>query len=232
MANPSVENLKPGEAGTFNPEESVYFSVRDADTRVDRYSVNCIATFAKTIYEGAALPTATNTYVDVFNDALPETRPAAYIDRYISEDIPYDSDGDTVDDSTYGPVLTLEKAITGEATERGVLFVEADITDITPVGCEIQIGIQSYTTGASDYFDDTTYAGVVAGFVYWPQNTGVFIFFKDDGAGTLSIEVAGPAQDGSGTRLVSTTTTYDWSGNIHDPLSIRVVWDPTPMVFV
>lgn len=227
MASPYVENLKPGESDTgVNPEESLYFGVRDLDSRINRSSVNSIATFSKTQYLPTTIPGSTGTYFDVFNDALPESRPAATVDRSIDEEVPYDSTGDSVLDSTYGPVLLVEKVVSGEATERGVLFVEADISDTTPVGCEIQIGIQSYTPNDSDYFADLTYSGVVAGFVYWPLNTGVFVFFKDDG-GTLKIEVAGPAQDGAGTRLVSTTTDYDWSANLHAPDSIRVVLDPT-----
>lgn len=227
MASPYVENLKPGESDTgVNPEESLYFGVRDLDSRINRSSVNSIATFSKTQYLPTIIPGSTGTYFDVFNDALPESRPAATVNRSIDEEVPYDSTGDSVLDSTYGPVLLVEKGVSGEATERGVLFVEADISDTTPVGCEIQIGIQSYTPNDSDYFADLTYSGVVAGFVYWPLNTGVFVFFKDDG-GTLKIEVAGPAQDGAGTRLVSTTTDYDWSANLHAPDSIRVVLDPT-----
>lgn len=227
MSAPYIENLKPGESDDdVNPEGSLYFGVRDLSSRVNRASVNSIATFSKTQYRPTSIPGSTGTYFDVFNDALPESRPTATVDRSIDAEVPYDSNGDTVLDSTYGPVLLVEKAVSGEATERGVLFVEADISDTTPVGCEIQIGIQSYTTGASDYLVDATYAGVVAGFVYWPLNTGVFIFFKDDG-GTLKVEVAGPAQDGAGTRLVSTTTDYDWSANLHAPDSIRVVLDPT-----
>ena len=227
-AKPYVENLKPGETDSeVNPEGSLYFGVRDVGTRISRITVNSIATFSKTGYAPTAIPGSIGTYLDVFNDALPEARPDVTAARYLSSDIPYDSDGDSVDDSTYGPVLTIEKAVAGEATERGVLYVEADISATTPVGCEIQLGIQSYTTGTADYFGDATYAGVVAGFVYWPRKTGVFIFFKDDGAGNRYIEVAGPAQDGAGTRLVSTSTAYDWSTNIHAPDSIRVVMDPT-----
>jgi len=227
VASPYVENLKPGESDTgVNPEGLLYFGVRDLDSRINRASVNSIATFSKTQYLPTAIPGSVNTYFDVFNDALPESRPAGTVERSIDEEVPYDSTGDTVLDSTYGPVLLVEKAVNGEATERGVLFVEADISETSPVGCEIQVGIQSYTPSSADYFADATYTGVVAGFVYWPLNTGVFVFFKDDG-GTLKIEVAGPAQDGAGTRLVSTTTDYDWSTNLHAPDSIRVVLDPT-----
>lgn len=235
MANPRIQNLKPGEGGTFTPTGPLYLSVRDEDTRVDRYSVQALATFAKTRYAATALPGSVGTYLDVFNDALPESRPPNNTDRFLTEEVPYDSDFDGSDDSVYGPVLTLEKAISGEDTERGVLFVEADkpSLEITPVGCEIVVGLPSYTTEPGSYFADADYTGVVAGFVSWPDNSGVFAFFKDDMAGTRSIVVAGPAQDGSGTRLVSAETVVDWAQDIdgnsieHAPPAIRVVWDMT-----
>jgi hypothetical protein len=228
MASPKVENLQPGEGDTgFTPTDPVRFSVRDEDTSINKSTVDSIITFSKVSYFPEALP-AGDSYLDVFGDALPVPRPGVNVDQYLADDIPYDSDGDLIDDSFYGPVLTLEKAIAGENTEQGVLFVEADITEVTPVGCEVQMGIQSYTRGAASYFPDPDFVGAVAGFIYWPQNTGVFVFFKDDGGGVLSIEVTGPAQDGAGTRLVSNTTVYDWSEKLHAPVSIRVVWDPTP----
>ena len=225
MANPSVKNLKPGEGDVFTPTETSYFSVRDADTRVDRETVNALATFSRTSYTATTLPGSTQTYLDVFNDALPESRPAVDVDRYLSSDISYGG-------GTYGPVLVLEKAVAGEDTERGVLFVEADrpSPENTPVGCEITLGLQSYTKGTGTYFADADFTGVVAGFVSWPDNTGVFIFFKDNGSGTRHIYVGGPASDSSGTR-VGTETQVDWledinnDSMIHNPPSIRVVWD-------
>lgn len=225
-SSPSVVNLRPGEGGLLGPKDPVYLSVRDADTPVDASSINCIVTFSKHEYAAEALPGG-DTYLGVFGDADTVPRPATEVSSYLSDDIPYDSDGDGIDDSTYGPVLTLEQDISGESSQRGVLFLDAEITSTVPVDCEFQIGIQSYTTGATSYFPDATYAGVVGGFVYWPQNTGVFVFFKDNG-GSLEVEVTGPAQDASGTRLVSTTTALDWADTLHAPPSIRVIWDPTP----
>jgi hypothetical protein len=228
MAAPFVDNLQPQEgAEGFTPTDFIRLSTRDGESSVDKTTISTILTFSKSGYFPSALP-AGNAYLDVFDDALPQARPGVNVDRYITEEIPYDSDGDTIDDSVYGPVLTLEKAIAGESTEQGVLFVEADAGEVTPVGCEIQLGIQSFTRGAASYFPDADFVGVVAGFIYWPLNTGVFVFFKEDGLGNYSIEVTGPAQDGSGTRLVSTVTTLDWSVDLHAPVSIRVVWDPTP----
>lgn len=231
MGNPSVENLKPGEAGTFSPTDPISFSVRDGDsTRVTRTSVNSLITFSKTTYQPTSLPSGAD-YFDVFNDVLPESRPSAPVDRYLMDDIPYDSDGDSVDDDTYGPVLVLEKAVAGEATEKGILFVEADAgSEPTPVGCEIRMGIQSYTTGPADYFADPDYVGALAGFVYWPLNTGVFFFFKDDGA-TKSVVVCSPAQNGAGDRNLSQETVLDWAGTDNAPVSFRVVLDPTPRLY-
>lgn len=234
MSNPTVGNLKPAESDGFTPTDTLSFSVRDGDsTRVDRSTVRSIATFSKTAYVPDRLPTSwtQNEYLDVFDDALPDSRPDSPVDRFIQE-VDYDSDSDGIDDSTYGPVLFLEKAVSDE--EMGVLFVEADVSEPTPVGCEIRVGIKDYTRmGGSppSYFADADYVGVVAGFVYWPLNTGVFIFFKDDGLGnpdSRSVVVAGPAQDGSGTRLVSTETTIDWLRDEGPaPYSFRVVLDPT-----
>lgn len=232
MANPSVTNLKPGEGDVFTPTNTLYFGVRDGDTRVNRSSVNSLVTFSKTNYRATALPSSIGTYLDVFNDALPESRPPVNVDRYLSDDIPYDYDSDAVVDGTYGPVLVLEKAIAGEDTERGVLFVEADrpSEENTPVGCEIVLGIQSYTRGVGSYFSSLDYVGVVAGFVSWPDNTGVFVFFKEDASGNRSIYVGGPAEDGTGTRS-GTETVVDWAEDVngdsivHAPPAIRVVWD-------
>lgn len=225
MANPSVTNLKPGEGDVFTPTNTLYFSVRDGDTRVNRTSVNSLTTFSKTSYHATALPSSVDTYLDVFNDALPESRPGLKVDRYLSNDISHSG-------GTYGPVLVLEKAVPGEDTEKGVLFVEADrpSQENTPVGCEITIGLQSFTRGAGSYFSDSDYTGVVAGFVSWPDNSGVFIFFKDNGSGVRHIYVGGPASDGSGTR-VGTEVEVDWleddngDSMVHNPPSIRVVWD-------
>lgn len=232
MANPSVTNLKPGEGDVFTPTNTLYFSVRDGDTRVNRNSVNSLVTFSKTSYLATALPGSVGSYLDVFNDALPESRPGPNVDRYLNDDISYDYDSDGLDDGTYGPVLVLEKAVAGEDTERGVLFVEADrpSQENTPVGCEIVLGIQSYTRAAGSYFSSSDYVGVVAGFVSWPDNTGVFVFFKEDGSGNRSIYVGGPAEDGVGTRT-GAETVVDWSEDIngdsilHAPPAIRVVWD-------
>ena len=105
MATPSITNLRPGEGGSFVPDETVSLSTRDADTRVDRASLNAIITFSKTAYLPTALPSGAS-YLDVFNDALPESRPNVAVDHYLSDDIPYGL-------TTYGPVLTLEKAIDG-----------------------------------------------------------------------------------------------------------------------
>lgn len=230
MADPKIINRLPAE-GTeeVDPEGILRFGARDVDSRIDLSSVYSCMVFSQTNYAPEVLPqysfgSDVVVHYDVFGDELPHTRPSSVVDRSIEETVSVDTDGDFVDDTEYGPVLRLEKGIDGFDKEKGVLYISKDVETSVPVGMEVTMSMELYTTGAADYFSDSAYAGVVLGLIHWQKNSAVFLFFKDDGA-TKSIVVAGPASDSSGTRE-STETAFDWSDHpVGTPFAYKVVWD-------
>jgi len=232
MTTPTIINLKPGESGSFTPTDPVYVSVRDQETRLQQTASHLLSTFSLTNYVPTGLPThffagsTVDAVLDVFSDAAPVSRPEAFIDQYITEEVPYDSDGDGVDDSVYGPVLVLEKAVDGEAVERGTLYVSESVTTGTPVGCQVQFSIQAYTRGATSYMPDGDFVGVMVSFIHWPANSSVSLFFTEDGGGNRGITVSGPAQDAAGAVRTSSNHAFDWADHAPGaPFSYRVVWD-------
>ena len=193
------------------------FGVRDADTRADLASVYCAATFAQAVYvpdedlpeDDAVLSAAGAAVVlSMFNDAAGAADPGNPCDQTLAGD---------------PPVYRVEKSDVDGAPQEGVLYVTVPAQDpAQPYSAKVALDLAFVTADAGYAY--TTYAdfvGVVVGFVYWPENTGVFLLFRDDG--TKRIAVVGPSEDGIGTRPVAVVATYDWS----DAATYSIHIDPT-----
>ena len=207
MASPLIINRRPDEGDTNVSTSTPFrFGVRDLDTRADLTTVYCTATFAKAYYvpdedlpsEAAALDGADITLA-MFDDASGTTDPSTPCDQTLT-----DVGGTTV--------YRIEKSGLDGTPQEGVLYITLP-AQATPHPYSARATLDlAFVTADPDYAYTTVgdFVGVVVGLVYWPENTGIFLFFRDDGV-TKCIDIVGPSTDGVGTRSVSTTAVYDWS---------------------
>jgi len=219
MASPKIVNRRPDDGDTDVSLSTPFrFGLRDADTRADLASVYAAATFAQAVFTpdedlpatDAVLAAAGATCtLSVFNDAAGATNPGNPCDQTL----------ETVVSST---VYRIEKSDVDGSAQEGVLYVTMAAQDPPqPYSVKVTLDLAFVTASIYDYVTYSDFVGVVVGLVYWPENTGVFLLFRDDG--TKRISVVGPAVDGDGTRTVETTVVYDWSAKATYTLYV----DPT-----
>jgi hypothetical protein len=218
MASPAISNRRPDEGDTDVSIDTPFrFGVRDQDTRADLTTVYCSVTYAKAVYLPEVLPTLDEVLqaadasltLSVFDDASGAVNP----------DDPCDQTIETVGPSS---VYRIEKSSADFAPQEGVLYVTlAEQATVGPYTLKVHLDLVAVTAAAADYTTHADFVGVVLGMVYWPENTGVFLLFRDDG--TKHISVVGPSTDGIGTRSVETVVVYDWT----EPAVYTIYFDPT-----
>jgi hypothetical protein len=218
MASPIISNRRPDEGDTAVSIDTPFrFGVRDLDTRADLTTVYCSVTYAKAVYVPEVLPTLDETLeaagasliLSMFDDAAGVVNPGDPCDQTIE---------------TVGPssVYRIEKSGVDLSPQEGVLYVTLPAQDAPgPYTLKVQLDLVAVTAAGAAYTTHADFVGVVVGLVYWPENTGIFLLFRDDG--TKRVSIVGPSTDGVGTRSVETSTVYDWT----EPAVYTIYFDPT-----
>lgn len=213
MADPVEVNLTPSEGEEFSPTQPIYFGVRDSDNRVNRSSVVALATFSSVVYEAQELPLQDPFLFDVFRDGdgVPDTATSNRAHLVL------DTSSMTVGDD----VLVLTASGTKSSN---TLFCRAASTPDRTCGAEFRFSVPILPAKgtATEYQTNGEYNGVMLGMAHWASNTGIFIFCCEDSVGVKYLEIAGPAEDGIGTRTVYGRLNHDWDRPTH---SIRIVFD-------
>ena len=221
MANPLIVNRRPtqgdSDVGALTPFR---FGVRDLDTRAVLSSVYSLVVYGKALYrpENEEIPSndavlgnnGTSVVFSTFDDAAGTTEPGNPCDQ-------------TIEDLGGTKAYRIEKSDGDGVAQEGVLFLTVDAqAGERPYSLRAQMDLTNVNTGTFAYVTFAGFTGVLLGLAYWPENTGLFVFFVDDGV--KKVVVAGPAEDGVGTRSVSETTVFDWSAEAY---TYSVVWDPS-----
>ena len=223
MAAPVIVNKRPesgdSDVGANTP---LRFGLRDEDTRADLSTVYTSISYAQAYYLPAVLPSddpvlnnedqpAVLYGLSTFNDAAGAAVPVDQVDQSIQ---------------VVGPdtVYRLEQQLQGGENEQGFFYIHDQVTGDVPYMAEITLTTPVVTAGTTSYVTYTDFIGVMLGFVHWPSQKGLFLFFRDDTI-TKRITVAGPATDGIGTRSLEVTTVFDWTA---DTYRFRIVWDESP----
>jgi len=220
MASPSITNRRPDEGDTDVSVDTPFrFGIRDLDTRADLSTVYCSVTYARAFYipEEDVLPAEANIegsslVLSMFDDASGTTNPGEPCQE------------STVDLGGGDWVYRLEKDGADDDPQEGVLYVTISAQDpVGPYSFKVTLEVDGAGVTAAPYAYTThaDYVGVVLGFVYWPENTGIFLLFRDDG--TKRISIVGPSTDGIGTRSTEVSTVFNWAREI----TYTIVVDPT-----
>ena len=200
------------------------FGIRDADSRADLASMYCAMTCAKAVFVPAEdLPSTdsglagADVVLSTFDDASGVVAPNTPCDQVLPMPVVADTTVYRIEKTTDGPV------------QEGVLYLTMSAQSPTqPYSFKVTLAAPSVFPTVSDYLLYEDYVGVVVGFVYWPESTGLFLFFREGGDGTKYITIAGPASDGVGTREVYATVDMtaaglDWASAV----TYTIYWDPT-----
>lgn len=206
MPSPTIVNQRPGEGDTDVSISTPFrFGVRDADTRADLSTVYAAVTFAKAVYlPDQDLPATDAGLADaavvfsVFDDASGAANPNDPCDQ-------------TLEDSGLDRVYRVEHSDADGAFQEGMTYLTLPAQDpAQPYELQVTVDLAFVTADpgyAYTLHDD--FVGVVLGIAYWPENTGLFLLFRDDG--TKRISIVGPSTDGVGTRIIEEEVDYDWS---------------------
>lgn len=218
MANPPIiVNKRPREGDVeVNALTPFRYGLRDEETRVDLSTVYTSVAYGRAVYRPEVLPLLDpvlsseniKATFSIFNDAAGATLPDNPADQTIE---------------TVGPddVYRIERTIAGP--QEGFLYISDDFLGDYPYAAEVTPNLAVYSVGTTDYVLYPDFTGVMVGLIIWPKNSGVFIFFRDDG--TKRVSVTGPSADGFGTRPVETTTVFDWAADLY---TYKLSWDETP----
>lgn len=190
-----------------NPLNPVRFGLRDIDTKVDLDSVYTALSFGRAVYQPLVLPgddpvlssESISTLFSVFNDAAGAALPLNPADESIQ---------------TVGPDNVYRVERTAGTPQEGFRYIKDDFLGDHPISVEAKIDLSVTSISPTSYVTYADYVGVMLGLIVWPKNTGIFVFFRDDGF-TKSVTVAGPSIDGLGTRSVEVTTVFDWGSDIY-----------------
>jgi hypothetical protein len=218
MASPPIiVNKQPTEGDSdVNPLKPIRFGLRDEETRVPLVSTYASVVYARAVYRPEELPLldpvlsseGIRAVFSLFNDAAGATAPGDPADQ-------------TIETVGLDDVYRIERT-TGGAQE-GFLYVHDDAQGSQPYAVEAKLEFPVYSVSAHSYVTYLDFTGVLLGLIYWPRQTGVFLFFRDDG--TKRITVAGPSADGIGTRPVEATVVFDWSAEAY---TYKISWDENP----
>jgi len=221
MASPSISNRRPDEGDTDVSISTPFrFGIRDTDTRADLSSAYAAIVYAKAFYvPDEVLPALDTTLAaadtslvfSMFDDASGAVNPGNPCDQTVE---------------AVGPetVYRIEKSDVDGSAQEGMLYVSVPAQDtVGPCAFKATLDLAAVTPAATyTYTTHVDFVGVVVGLVYWAENTGIFLLFRDDG--TKRISIVGPSTDGVGTRSVETSVVYDWSV----PSTYTIFVDPTP----
>jgi len=209
MANPPIiVRKRPAEGdANVNPLDPIRFGIRDTETRAALESVYTAVAYARAVYLPSALPTDDEylksedigTTFSIFNDAAGAVLPKDPCDQ-------------TIETVGVDEVYRIERPTAG--AHEGFLYMDDDAHGAQPYAAQIALDLGVTSFGPSSYTTFTDFTGVVFGFIYWPESTGLFLFFRDDGV-TKRITIAGPSADGIGTRPISVDVVFDWSAEIY-----------------
>jgi hypothetical protein len=218
MTTPIISNRRPDEGDVDVSIDTPFrFGVRDLETRADLTTVYCSVTYARAVYLPAELPAldeallaaGASLYFGVFDDAAGAVNPGDPCDQSIEE---------VGSDSVY----RIEKSSADFSAQEGMLYITLPAQNLPgPYTLKVHLDLAAVTPATATYTTHTDFVGVVVGLVYWPENTGIFLLFRDDG--TKRISVVGPATDGVGARIVETEAVYDWAV----PAVYSIYLDPT-----
>ena len=195
------------------------FGVRDLDTRVSLSTIYASISFGRSVY------VPTESTLPSQDDTLKEEGVDVYLSTFDDASGTTHAEDDSQQTSVAG-IYTITKDTSGP--ENGVLFLTLPAqASQKPYEFQAALDLSNVSTGTKDYTDFSDYAGVVLGIAYWPENTGVFLFFRGDGlaGGTGSVTVAGPSDDGTGTRPMAQTTALEWK---EDSYTFTINVDPSP----
>ena len=196
--------------------DGIFVGLRDAETRVNLSSVFISIVYARSIYDPTTevVPSSTSELSAVFstfNDVAgaPDPRNPAAQD--------FDSG-----------LYLIERTGMDDAEEGFVYIYESAPTN-RPVAVEATLRPTITSTTSYDYVDFPDWTGMLLGLIHWPKNSGIFLFFRDDGGSSFGkyLSICGPAQDETGLRsaVQVDVTTFDWST---DTWTYRILWDDTP----
>lgn len=214
---PIIVNKRPAEGDSnVNALAPFRFGLRDEETRVSLATVYSAVAYARAVYRPDELPDddellqdeGIRTRFSVFNDAAGASLPGAPADQ-------------SVQVVGLEKVYRIERSIAGP--QEGFRYLEDDYVGENPYAVEVQLDLPVVSTGTTAYVTYVDFTGAVVGFINWFRNTGVFLFFRDDGS--KKVTVAGPAIDGLGTRSVEVTVPFDWST---EAFTYKILWDETP----
>lgn len=213
---PRVVRLRPGSGDTeVDITKGINFGIRDHDSRVDIGTTYVAVIYARAVYLPEVLP-----IVDPVLNALSENFEVDFslFDDAAGAILPGDPADQTIE--VVGPedVYRIERTSTG--SQEGFLYVSDDVVGERPVKVEATIDLAVTSTGPHAYVTYSDWTGVMLGLIYGPAQSGVFLFFRDDG--TKRITLAGPSADGVGTRPVEVTVDFDWSADVY---TYRIIWD-------
>lgn len=226
-SDPSIVNRSPAQgAVAVSAKDPVLFGLRDADTRVTLGSIFAAMVHSKTSYAPDAsnlIPKAVSglpATFSMFNDAFGATDPS-----YTGDE------GESADESAVDGVYSIERAHDYDDPaipdgQKGFLYLYEEVPVSKPIAVEATLTPTVTTTGTVySYCDFADWTGMLLGLIHWQRNSGIFLFFRDDGAGTKYITIAGPAENDVGHRTAVTTDyVLDWSA---DNWTYRILWDDT-----
>ena len=212
MPNPTIVNRRPDESETdVDVFSALRFGVRDADTRADLETIYSLVAYGRKVYEPVVLPTSdavlrdngTSVSFGTFNDFAGVADPNNPCDQ-------------TIETVGATEVYRIEKNDLDGVPQEGIVYLRVDAQSTPePYIFRAQLDLAS-VSGAP-------FTGVMLGCAYWPENTGVFAFFVDNG--TKSIVVAGPSEADGLRTSTEVTVPFDWS---LQPYTYSLVIDPTP----
>jgi hypothetical protein len=214
---PIIVNRRPQEGDIdTNALEPFRYGLRDIETRVILGTVYSSAVYARAVYRPTVLPLEDpvlsseniRATFSIFNDAAGDTVPNNPADQTIE---------------TIGPDQVYRIERTTVPPQEGFLYVSDDAQGDNPYSAEVKLNLGITSVSTADYVTYVDFTGVIVGFIIWPENTGVFLFFRDDG--TKRVTIGGPSNDGIGTRPVETTVVFDWSADI---FTYKIFWDENP----
>lgn len=220
MASPEIINRRPDQDDTeVDVLSPLRFGVRDVDTRADLSSIYTLVSYGDGVYDPSVgqLPADSDVlegadvdfYFSTFSDATPVAEPRNPVDQSLEVV--------SLDD-----VYRLEKNDLDGTLQEGIAHLTASVEDARPITLKAKFNLTNVNVDTFSYVTFSGFTGVLMGAAYWPENTGVFLFFVDDG--TKKVVVAGPATDTSGTRTVETAVVFDWSAEAYE---YSIIIDPS-----
>ena len=196
MSTPLVTNIAPAAGTEGGVNESSRFSLRDADSEINRSTIQLYLGSGPALYRGDVLPENIDGRLILFEALLrapnnPATRTIELGDLKIVKD-----QASTNQEGIYR-LGGLEAPAGGEDSLMFEFTLNMDPTDIVP--------------------DGSDFSGILVGL--WTNNSGLTVKFFTDGVVATAIELQGAA---FGDTATIGTSAFDWAGE-H---TYKVLWHP------